>query len=229
MKRAFTLIMLTMLLGAVSQPLCAQQRRYTPPAPHRPATTRHTRGNFHLNPDVYTKITFGVMAAHVNSDNPLLDGGSSRAGVNAGVHLGFGLTPTAPIFFETGLEYAGKGGKGLKGNSETTYDLNYLEVPFVFKYMAPVAPGTTIEPYLGGYLAYGVGGKVKEYGSRYSYNSFSDGAFKRFDSGIRAGIGVRFDLISVDLGYDFGLANIGDDTFDDAHTGTFFARLGLTF
>ena len=74
-----------------------------------------------------------------------------------------------------------------------------------------------------------MGGKIKEYGSRTTYSSFGDGAFKRFDGGIRAGIGARFDLFSLDLGYDFGLSNIGDDAFDDAHNGAFYARVGLTF
>lgn len=229
MKRAFSLIMLTMLLLAAGQQASAQRHRYTPPAPHRPSTGRYDRGNYYFGDAMYTNMSIGLSAAHVNSENPLLDGGSSQTGLNVGIHLGFGITPMAPIFFETGLEYAEKGGKGLNGDRKTTFDLNYLEVPLVLKYMAPVAPRTTIEPYLGGYLAYGVGGKIKEYGSRLSYSSFGDNAFKRFDGGIRAGIGARFGMFNVDLGYDFGLSNIGDDAFDDAHNGAFYARIGLTF
>ena len=230
MKRALSLIMLTLLLCAAGQPVSAQRHRYTPPAPRRPATTgRNSRRHYYFDENLYTNMSVGLSAAHVNSDNPLLDGGSSQTGLNVGLHLGFGITPMAPLFFETGLEYAEKGGKGMKGDSKTTFDLNYLEVPLVLKYIAPVAPRTTIEPYLGGYLACGVGGKIKEYGSRTTYSSFGDGAFKRFDGGIRAGIGARFDLFCVDLGYDFGLSNIGDDAFDDAHNGAFYARVGLTF
>lgn len=171
----------------------------------------------------------GFSASHVNSDNPYLDGGSSKSGLDVGVAFGFAVTPMAPIVFETGLEYIEKGGKGLKGDHKTTINLDYLEVPLVLKYIAPVGYHTYIEPYLGGYLACGVGGKIKEYETRSTYSSFGDGAFKRFDGGIRAGIGARYEMFSLDLGYDFGLSNIGDDAFDDAHNGAFYARVGLTF
>ena len=37
------------------------------------------------------------------------------------------------------------------------------------------------------------------------------------------------DLFYVEVGYDAGLANISQDSFDAAHTGTVFANLGINF
>ena len=111
MKRAFSLIMLTLLLCAAGQPVSAQRHRYTPPAPRRPMSTgRYSSSHYYFGENMYTNMSVGLSAAHVNSDNPLLDGGSSQTGLNVGLHLGFGITPMAPLFFETGLEYAEKGG-----------------------------------------------------------------------------------------------------------------------
>lgn len=228
MKRIIPILTVLLLMLGTTTLMAQPRNRHTPPPP-RGGHVGYSTMSRGLGSDImYTTFRIGLSAAHVNSDNPYLDG-STQTGLNTGVALGFGLTPMAPLFFETGLEYAEKGGKGMAGDRKTTYDLNYLEVPLVLKYMAPVGVRTMVEPYLGGYLAYGVGGKVKEYQSHTTYSSFGDGPFKRFDGGIRAGIGLRFDLLSADIGYDFGLANIGDDAFDDAHTGTFYARIGVTF
>ena len=164
----------------------------------------------------------------MTSDDPYLDGGNSQSGLNVGAVAGIQITPMMPLFFETGLEYAEKGGKGDNGN-KFTFDLNYLEVPLTLKYSAQVAPATAVEPFIGGYLACGVGGKIKDFGNRAAYSSFSDGGFKRFDGGIRVGCGLAYEMLYAEIGYDFGLANIGDDYFNDTHNGAFFANIGINF
>ena len=94
MKRALSLIMLTLLLCAAGQPVSAQRHRYTPPAPRRPMSTgRYSSSHYYFGENMYTNMSVGLSAAHVNSDNPLLDGGSSQTGLNVGLHLGFGITP----------------------------------------------------------------------------------------------------------------------------------------
>ena len=89
-----------------------------------------------------------------------------------------------------------------------------------------------VEPFVGGYLACGVGGKVKDYGAREAFSSFDDryGAnFKRFDGGVRVGCGLAWEMLYAEAGYDFGLSNIGDNAFDDTHNGAFFLNVGVNF
>ncbi len=187
----------------------------------------HSRHSY--TPNMYGGLRFGLSASHVNSDAPYLDGGNTQSGLNVGAVVGVQIAPSAPLFFESGLLYTEKGGKGSDHGDKFTFDLNYIEVPLVLKYSAYVAPATAVEPYVGGYMACGVGGKIKDFGQRAAYNSFSDGGFKRFDGGIRVGCGLAYEMLYAEIGYDFGLANIGDDAFNDTHNGAFFANIGINF
>lgn len=113
-----------------------------------------------------------------------------------------------------------------------SYSLDYLELPIVFKYKAPLGGGVTVEPFLGGFVACGVAGKIKDYQYREAYSSFSDDYrdnFNRFDGGLRVGCGVSFDRLYLEAAYDIGLANVGKDDFDDTHTGCFNLTLGVNF
>mgnify|MGYP002623527185 CR=1 FL=1 len=189
------------------------------------------RGSRHysLAPNWYGGLRFGLSASHVNSDAPYLDGGNTKSGLNVGAVAGVQLAPSTPLFFETGLLYSEKGGKGSDHGDKFTFNLNYIEVPLVLKYSAYVAPATAVEPFVGGYMACGVGGKIKDFGQRAAYSSFNDGNFKRFDGGIRVGCGVAYEMLYAEIGYDFGLTNIGDDVFNDTHNGAFFANVGINF
>ncbi len=213
---------LIMVVPVSAQP---RGRGYAPPAPRYGGSSRVTR--YHM-PNTYFGLRFGVSASHVNSDATYLDGGKSQSGMNVGAVAGIQMSPMMPLFFETGLLYTEKGGKGDNGN-KFTFDLNYLEVPLTLKYSARVAPATAVEPFIGGYLACGVGGKIKDFGNRSAYSSFGDGGFKRFDGGIRVGCGLAWEMLYAELGYDFGLTNIGDDYFNDTHNGAFFANIGINF
>ena len=99
----------------------------------------------------------------------------------------------------------------------------------VLKYKIDVDRSFSVQPFLGGYMSLGVAGKIKDFGQRHAYSSFDKEGFKRFDGGIRLGCGVQYDFLYAEMGYDFGLANISHDYFDTAHTGTFFATLGVNF
>ena len=187
----------------------------------------HSRYSYTQN--TYGGLRFGLSASHVNSDAPYLDGGNTQSGLNVGAVVGVQIAPGTPLFFETGLLYSEKGGKGSDHGNKFTFNLNYLEVPLVLKYSAYVAPATAVEPFVGGYMACGVGGKIKDFGQRAAYSSFSDGGFKRFDGGIRVGCGLAYEMLYAEIGYDFGLTNIGDDVFNDTHNGAFFANVGINF
>ena len=150
--------------------------------------------------DVYYGLRIGAAFATVNSDDRYLDGGSMKTGLDVGAVVGFQVA------------------------------LDYLQVPLVMKYMIDVDRMFSIQPYVGGYLALGVAGKIKDFGHRQAYSSFdSKEGFQRFDGGIRIGCGIQYDFVYAELGYDFGLSNISHDYFDTSRTGALFATVGFNF
>lgn len=227
-------LVLALICAMFALPVSAQMRR----GYHRPAPSRHSHpmrshygshSDFMLGENTYFGLRFGLSASSVHSDDQYLNGSGVQSGYNIGGVVGFQLSYFAPVFFETGLSYIEKGGKGSFGGNKFTYDLNYLEVPLVLKYRHVVASTTAIEPFLGGYLSCGVGGQIRDFGDRAAYGSFSDNNFNRFDGGIRIGCGAAFSMLYAELGYDLGLSNISKDYFDASHNGCFFVNIGLNF
>lgn len=224
MKKTLMILLSLML----TMPMMAQYRRpYVRPS--RPHYVRTVRTSHYYTPDFYVGFRVGGAFSTVNSDDPVLDGGSLRAGLNAGMVVGMQMAPQVPLYFETGLSYVEKGGEGSNRGSKFTYGLNYLEVPVVLKYDCEIDRSISIQPFFGGYFSAGVGGKIKNFDKRQAYSSFDDNAFKRFDAGLRAGCGFQFDHLYAEAGYDFGLANISRDYFDETRTGSFFATVGVNF
>lgn len=191
---------------------------------------RSCRG-YYGNRDAYYGFRIGPAFTTVNSDNEFLDGGKVQTGLNVGFAAGFGLTNRAPLYLETGLYYTEKGGKNDKKGLDYTYNLNYIEIPLVLKYVYNVDRNISVQPFVGGYLACGVGGKIKDFGEREAYSSFSDDdyAFRRFDGGLRMGIGLGIDMFYADLTYDLGLSNIGHDYFDESKNSALMLNVGVNF
>jgi len=226
MKRIllFSLLCMALALPAISQP--GYRYGYRP----RVQTVGRHGNEYVAWHRYYFGLRVGLNASHVNSDSPLLDGSSFKSGLNIGVAAGTQLTYRAPLFLESGIYYSQKGGKsGGSGNDKFTYDINYLEVPLIIKYKHFVGNQTSIQPYAGGYLAIGTDGNIKNYGTRTAFSSFEDGYFNRFDGGLKIGCGVGFNMLYLDASYDFGLANIGNDDFDDTRSGCFTINLGVNF
>ena len=115
--------------------------------------------------ETYYGLRLGVGFARVSSDDSRLDGGTMKAG----------------------LYYIEKGGKGRRDGDQITFNLDYLELPIVVKYSIDAGYKFSVQPFLGGYLALGVGGKTKIQARREAYSSFDDDGFGRFDGGIRLG------------------------------------------
>lgn len=195
-------------------------------------------GDYHMD-NSYVGLRIGPSFSHVSSDDPVLNGNSWKTGLNVGVAVGTKIAYTSPLFLETGLYYTEKGGKGNGGRNgaKFSYDLNYLEIPLVFKYKAPVTHDLRVEPYFGGYFAVGVGGEIKDYNNREAYSSFSsnrydNGTFRRCDGGLKFGLGASYRLnrdaeLYMELGYDLGLSNICHDTFDKSKNGTLQLNFGI--
>lgn len=187
--------------------------------------------------NLYYGLRLGLALGRVGSDDEKLDGSSMRAGLNVGGVIGVQLSPSAPVYLEGGLFFSQKGGKGyhistengVTSQSKFTFKLNYFEVPIVAKYFIEVDDEFTVQPFLGGYLALGAGGSVKDYKGRHEYASFSDEYFKRFDGGLRLGCGVQYQVMYAELLYDIGLSNISHDTFLSSKTGCLSLNLGVNF
>ena len=177
----------------------------------------------------YYGFRIGPTFSTVNSDAANLDGGNSQTGLTLGAVMGFQLSDDIPLFLETGLSYTEKGGKKTLTGKKMTYDLNYLEIPILVKYIYDIDGHFSVQPLFGGYLSYGISGKIKNFGERHAQDSFSDTTFKRFDGGLRIGCGVGYDLFYADLSYDIGLSNICHDTFDTSHNGCLYLNFGVNF
>lgn len=227
MKKTIIFSLLCMMLAL---PAIAQPGRYYGRSPQPRVQTVGRHGNEYVAwHRYYFGLRVGVNASHVSSESYLLDGSSFKSGLNIGIAAGTQLTWRAPLFFESGLYYTQKGGKSGSGGEKFTYDLNYLEVPLLIKYKHFVGNQTIIQPYAGGYLALATDGNIKNYGARRAFSSFDDGYFNRFDGGLKIGCGVGFNMLYLDASYDIGLANIGQDDFDDTHNGCFTLNIGVNF
>jgi Outer membrane protein beta-barrel domain len=101
-----------------------------------------------------------------------------------------------------GLEYIGKGAK-FPGAPGPGIRLNYLEIPIDVIYHYPLGPGS-LRGGLGPYFAEGIGG-----GGANAVYGENAGGFKRFDAGLNFTVGYKLAMgLSLDFGYDLGLANI---------------------
>lgn len=230
MKKSIIMSMAALLLSATA----AQGQSYTNSRYYNERTghldySQHDDKSFFRNGVDYYGLRIGPSFSTVNSDDPTLDGGSSLSSINLGAVAGLSLSNSSPLFLEGGLYYIKKGGKTLYEGKKMTYNLNYIEVPVTVKYVFDMTNGFTMQPYAGGYIAYGVGGKIRNYGDRVAVNSFSKQYFKRFDSGLRFGIGVGYNQFYAELNYDLGLTNICHDEFDTSHNGCLLINFGVNF
>nr|MBP7472365.1 PorT family protein [Prevotella sp.] len=236
MKKIIITLMAGMLMSVSASAQYYPNGRPIPPSKrtgyYSSQNSRQSYNRSYNDNDCYIGFRVGPGFSTVNSDSKYLDTNKSRTGLNIGMAVGMPLTESVPLYFETGLYYTQKGGKSTYDGTKFTYGLDYIELPLLLKYRAPLTNNITVEPFVGGYLACGVSGKIKDYGEREAYSSFSsdyDDNFNRFDGGVKLGCGMSFDMLYVEASYDIGLANVGKDDFDDTHTGCFNLTVGINF
>jgi hypothetical protein len=211
MKRAITIIMLI----ALTLPSFAQFE------------TSKSRSRYNRDDtERYYGLRLGMNIASTSSESTTFDT-NPRAGLVIGGVFGMQLTRHSPLWLELGLMYSEKGGKTHHNDEKVTYRLGYLQLPVVAKYTFNIDDDLYLSPFLGGYFSIGISGKVKNYATRESESVFDD--MKRFDGGLRAGCGLEYRMMYVELGYDLGLANITKDDFDSAKTRCLFINLGINF
>ncbi|MCQ2220770.1 MAG: PorT family protein [Prevotella sp.] len=154
---------------------------------------------------------------------------STRIGLNIGAVVGFPLSDSTPLFFESGLLYTEKGCKYTKGGADEKTSLCYLELPVIFKYAYEIDDKLALQPFFGGYFSYGLGGKTKDFNEKTSEDSFGHPGFRRFDAGFKFGVGAQYDLFYMELGYDLGLANVGHDEYNSIRNGALTINFGVNF
>ena len=225
-------VMATMCLSASAQHY--RNSRYYNPNSGRLDYSQPTRSYGHAgshymsNPYTYFGLRLGVTATDLNEVD--YDSSDMKAGVNAGFVVGTALSRYIPLYFETGLSFTQKGGD----YSDDKVRLDYIEMPLTVKYAFSPARNLTIEPYVGGYLACGVSGKVTERGfsdrDHTGYNAFGhDGDYDRFDGGLKIGAGISYDVLYAELAYEYGLTNISKDKYYDTHNSALMFNVGLNF
>ncbi len=211
MKRLFTLFLLALLVI----PTFAQFQ----------SSRSRSRYN-HNNTECYYGLRLGLNIATMNSEYVEFDM-NSRPGLAFGAVYGHQLANSTPLWLEAGLFYSEKGGKTHINDEKHTCRLIYMQLPVVVKYSFDVTDDFYIQPFLGGYMSLGLGGKMKDYGNRTSDPSFD--SFNRFDGGLRLGCGAEYQMVYAELGFDFGLTNIAKGDFDTTRTQTFFMNIGVNF
>lgn len=229
MKKFLIMTLAAIVLGLPAQAQHYRNSKYYNQRTHSLDYSHNRYGNRYAADGIYYGLRIGPAFSTVNSDDATLDGGDSQTGLDIGFVIGYPLSNSAPLYLESGLSYIEKGGKKTVSGKKMTYDLNYLELPILVKYIYDIDGNFSVQPFFGGYLSCGVGGKIKNFGSREAFNSFSSDAFRRFDGGLRIGCGVGYDMFYADLSYDIGLANICHDTFDTSHNGCLALTFGVNF
>ncbi|MDR6566319.1 outer membrane insertion C-terminal signal [Chitinophaga ginsengisegetis] len=163
-------------------------------------------------------IVAGPQFSSMTAKNAVLNSGKKTSSILTGIRAGVTVDiPLADEFYiGTGLLYSGKGGKDKDTDVKTT--LSYLELPVHFMFKPEVGTGRLVLS-AGPYLAYGLGGKIKDTGFG-DLDVYDDEATvlkqKRFDAGL--GINVGYELpvgLYFGLNTDLGLINTADNTDND--------------
>lgn len=199
-----------------------------------PAFAQYSSGGFTLDEEnVYWGVRIGLSNAHMAGTHGFsLD---SRAGLNLGGVVGLRCSNSVPVFLESGLYYSEKGGKSTLTKSR----LSYVEIPVLIKYgvkLSETTPGLkdmAVIPFFGPTFAFGVGGKTEVEGMTQAgvekWDSFSSRRYSRFDMGLKTGVGIEYNMIYLELGYQWGLTNISQNDGFDAYNRAFFLNFGVNF
>lgn len=176
--------------------------------------------------NVYYGVRLGMNIATVTGDFVDVN---RKVGLTLGGVIGLKLSDSTPIFLESGLYYAQRGGK----KDDVTVSANYLEIPILLKYGIEMTESISLLPFIGPYFSLGIAGQYKyldDMGVNYKEGAYKN-TLRRPDMGIKVGCGFEYNMIYLEGGYQFGIANVAKDNPQDltAHTGNVFLNLGVNF
>lgn len=161
---------------------------------------------------VNAQVTFGIKAGLNNStlggDDADIPGKKSNTGFNVGVIAGIPLSTN--FVFQPEIMYSANQGMEFRPttNSETNYNLNYVNIPLMLKYKARGFYGEA-----GPYFGFLTSGKIKtKTGSTTTETDIKD-SFDGTDMGVALGTGyVMNSGLGFGVRYNMGLQNIYDAT-----------------
>ena len=190
-----------------------------------PSFAQFASGGFELDKNnVYYGARMGLSLASMSGDG-LKDFDGMRAGLNLGGVIGLRVSGKSPVFLESGFYYTQRGGN----NDDVKMTLKYLEVPLVIKYGIKATDDIAVLPFLGPYFSYAIGGRIKgkdAMGVKHDESSFN--VVNHGDMGLKLGCGMEYDMLYLEAGYQFGIANIADDDIDDPiHSNALFINFGV--
>lgn len=137
----------------------------------------------------------------------------SIVGYHFGVGSDFALNNN--LYINTGLQFSLKGFKVEPGLMDETFggkdQLSYLEVPVNLMYKHQLHDALKIFIQAGPYIGYALKGKEKTNEGTVDID-FGSENYRRADYGLGIGAGAEFGRIIAKLNYQFGLANIVDNS-----------------
>lgn len=181
----------------------------------------------------------------------------SKIGFN--ITTTFALRMSGPLYIQTGLGLTKKGlkqhdkgryqvensGAFYKRDVKTTIDANYIQLPLMVGLEFPISKACAINVYGGAYGGYGFKGKTKVEGSQIydpdssnpiivnvdepEVDTFDSGQLKRFDYGAIGSVGLVIDMVSFNLGYEYGLYNVSDNASRELKNRNITFSVGVRF
>jgi hypothetical protein len=200
-----------------------------------PSFAQYASGGFELDKsNLYYGARFGLSLGTMSGDTNY--GESNLSGMKPGFTLagiiGLRLSETSPVFLESGLYYTQRGGK----DGSYRANANYLEIPILVKYGIKATDDIAVLPFLGPYFSYGVGGQM-EFDEinpvTKAVEKAKDDTFGEFlnrkDMGLKLGCGVEYNMLYLEVAYQFGLTNIADDDDYKIHANQLSINFGVNF
>lgn len=244
MKQFLSRLSIVFVLLAVSfgsTAALAQYRHYAPATPrhyHSRSTADRVIRGIHTAETVadaavmgygiakladYTGLRLGYNSASLRSSGMNAFDSDNKPGVNLGLVFGWYLN--SPVIIEPGVFYSMKGGK----YSDWDVTMHMLEIPLVFKFDLGTTAGVHLQPFIGGFMAFGLGGDIEDSAERVEYDTFD--CYDDFDAGLRMGCGLGLSNLYVELAYDLGLTNMaGYDSYGaKERTNTLSLNIGFNF
>ena len=189
-----------------------------------PSFAQFSSGGFELDKEsVYYGARIGLALGSLSGDSDPYDGVNS--GLTLAGILGLRLSQQAPVFLESGLYYTQRGGK----NGKYSADLNCLEVPVLIKYGIQATDKIAVLPFIGPYFAYGVGGDMEYDNNGHKEKDSTYDFLNRNDMGIKLGCGAEYNMLYLEIAYQFGLHNVADDDDFTIHANQFSINFGVNF
>lgn len=197
----------------------------------------------------YSPWTFGIRGG-LNISTPSWGGvadnfsKTNMLGFKAGLSAEYAVS--APIFLESGLYFASKGG-GLidkmgegtlfETRTEYAYSPTYFMIPLKIGYSFLPSSRNDIKVTAGLYAGYGIGGnyvKERRFSDSRETERESAGVFntlKRFDYGVDLGVDFELNNFVLGMGYQIGLPDIGknSDIFTSFRNNTLSITIGYKF